>query len=76
MYKLKLSHKVNTTGLLLIVITMGILFVPGVLGAANDACFNGGCHTSPNPRPIDRSLYSSSPHNIIECVDCKLHQRC
>ncbi len=57
--------------LLLILISFGFIIMPGNSYASpNDACFAGGCHTSPNSRPIDISLYNSSNHNIIECIDC------
>ncbi len=73
MYKLKiLSNDVNRIGLLLFFI--GIFFIPGVFGVSpNDACFNGACHTSPNPKPINHSLYDSNPHGIIKCIDCHVN---
>ncbi|VVB86142.1 Doubled CXXCH motif (Paired_CXXCH_1) [uncultured archaeon] len=59
---------------LLVLAAFFILFFPGVLGASpNDACFNGGCHISPAPRPIDQSLYNSNPHSIVKCIDCHVN---
>ncbi|MCZ7358209.1 MAG: NapC/NirT family cytochrome c, partial [Candidatus Methanoperedens sp.] len=66
----KIKMKVIVLGLALLF----VFFVPGVLGASpNDACFNGGCHVSPNPRPINQSLYDSNPHSIIQCIDCHVN---
>jgi len=51
-----------------------ILLVPAAFSASpNDACFDGGCHNSSSSKPIDRLLYDSNPHRIIECVDCHVN---
>ncbi|MCX9083308.1 MAG: NapC/NirT family cytochrome c [Candidatus Methanoperedens sp.] len=48
-----------------------LLIAPNAMNASpNDACFLDGCHTSTQPRPIDKALYDSNPHSIINCVDC------
>ncbi|HEY9246960.1 MAG TPA: hypothetical protein VIO11_08955, partial [Candidatus Methanoperedens sp.] len=68
-------HGINKIELLLILAAVTeMLFFPAVFGASpNDACFAGGCHTSPDPQPIDRVLYDSNPHSIIECIDCHVN---
>lgn len=59
-------------GLLIIIIAV-VFFIPGVLGASlNDACFTGDCHNSTGPK-IDRALYDSNPHKIINCIDCHVN---
>ena len=64
------SRKKYGIGLFIILIASG-LFIPGVFGASpNDACFEGGCHDAAGSKPIDRSLYESNSHSIIECIDC------
>lgn len=54
----------------IILVAAGFL-IPAVFGASpNDACFESGCHDAGGSKPIDRSLYESNPHSIIECIDC------
>jgi uncharacterized protein YlaI len=56
---------------LLIILIVSCFFIPGVFGVSqNDACFDSMCHDSTSNKPIDRLLYDSNPHRIIECIDC------
>ncbi len=71
---LKNPSNIGMKRLLLLASVFVIFLVPSSLGlASNDACFDGGCHTSPDQRQINRSLYESNPHSILECVDCHVN---
>ncbi|MCZ7358210.1 MAG: hypothetical protein O8C66_13800 [Candidatus Methanoperedens sp.] len=75
MCKLKIfQQSMGIIGIFLVVFTFVVFSIQGVSSASpNDACFNGGCHVSPNPRPINQSLYNSNAHSIIKCIDCHVN---
>ena len=63
------SQQKDSIRLILILAIFGF-FIPVVSAASpNDACFSGNCHDSNGPK-IDKPLYDSNPHKIINCIEC------